>query len=90
MTSSSSADSVAVSSADSISGVRSRYAGAKSSVSASPSRKRGAGAPRWFTKWDPAFHREGVDVKAVTYGGARFEPDGGGWRAQLIFDKSST
>ena len=43
-------------------------------------------ATGWFTKWDPALHREGVDVKAVTYGGARFEPDGGGWRAQLIFD----
>lgn len=43
-------------------------------------------ATGWFTKWDPALHREGVDVKAVTYGGARFEPDGDGWRAQLIFD----
>ena len=43
-------------------------------------------ATGWFTKWDPALHREGVDVKAVTYGGARFEPDGEGWRAQLIFD----
>ena len=43
-------------------------------------------AKGWFTKWDPALHREGVDVKAVTYGGARFEPDGAGWRAQLIFD----
>ena len=43
-------------------------------------------ATGWFTRWDPALHREGVDVKAVTYGGARFEPDGAGWRAQLIFD----
>jgi SHS2 domain-containing protein len=40
----------------------------------------------WFGRWDPAAHREGVDVKAVTYGGARFEPAGDGWRAQLIFD----
>jgi len=40
----------------------------------------------WFTRWDPALHREGVDVKAVTYGGARFEPEGEGWRARLIFD----
>ncbi len=43
-------------------------------------------ATGWFTQWDPALHREGVDVKAVTYGGARFEPAGDGWRAQLIFD----
>jgi SHS2 domain-containing protein len=48
-------------------------------------------ATGWFTRWDPALHREGVDVKAVTYGGACFEPvdggdDGEGWRARLIFD----
>jgi len=43
-------------------------------------------ATGWFTKWDPARHGEGVDVKAVTYGGARFEPQGDGWRARLIFD----
>jgi len=40
----------------------------------------------WFTHWDPAVHGEGVDVKAVTYGGALFEPAGDGWRARLIFD----
>jgi len=43
-------------------------------------------ATGWFTRWDPARHQEGVDVKAVTYGGARFEPEGDGWRARLIFD----
>jgi protein archease len=48
-------------------------------------------ATGWFTHWDPARHQEGVDVKAVTYGGARFEPTGGPggaerWRARLIFD----
>jgi SHS2 domain-containing protein len=43
-------------------------------------------ATGWFAKWDPALHGEGVDVKAVTYGGARFEPNGDGWRARLIFD----
>jgi len=37
--------------------------------------------------WDPERHREGQDIKAVTWHEARFEPDGrGGWRAQLLFD----
>lgn len=45
-------------------------------------------ATGWFTRWDPRRHGEGADVKAVTYGGARFEPraDGAGWTARLIFD----
>jgi SHS2 domain-containing protein len=43
-------------------------------------------ATGWFTRWDPARHREGVDVKAVTYGGAHFAPAGDGWVARLIFD----
>jgi SHS2 domain-containing protein len=43
-------------------------------------------ATGWFTRWDPALHGEGADVKAVTYGGARFDPEGAGWRARLIFD----
>jgi SHS2 domain-containing protein len=43
-------------------------------------------ATGWFCRWDPALHGEGVDVKAVTYGGARFEPRGRGWLARLIFD----
>ncbi len=36
--------------------------------------------------YDPALHAEGVDVKAVTYHAARFEPGPGGWRAEVILD----
>jgi SHS2 domain-containing protein len=36
--------------------------------------------------WNPLLHAEGADVKAVTYHAARFEPAGGGWRAQVLFD----
>jgi SHS2 domain-containing protein len=43
-------------------------------------------ATGFYTRWDPALHGEGVDVKAITYGGARFEPEGSGWRARLLFD----
>jgi len=39
-----------------------------------------------FGRFDPARHREGADVKAVTYHRARFEPVPGGWRAQVILD----
>jgi SHS2 domain-containing protein len=35
---------------------------------------------------DPARHAEGADVKAVTWHAARFQPDDGGWRAQVILD----
>jgi SHS2 domain-containing protein len=35
---------------------------------------------------DPARHAEGADVKAVTWHAARFAPEGGGWRAQVILD----
>jgi SHS2 domain-containing protein len=35
---------------------------------------------------DPVLHAEGADVKAVTFHQARLEPDGGGWRAQVILD----
>ena len=35
---------------------------------------------------DPVRHAEGVDVKAVTWHEARLEPDGDGWRAQVILD----
>jgi SHS2 domain-containing protein len=35
---------------------------------------------------DPVRHAEGADVKAVTWHAARFEPEGGGWRAQVILD----
>ncbi len=40
----------------------------------------------WFGPFDPDAHAEGVDIKAVTYGGAAVEPAGEGWRARLIFD----
>ncbi len=35
---------------------------------------------------DPERHAEGADVKAVTWHAARFEREGGGWRAQAILD----
>ncbi len=37
-------------------------------------------------RWDPERHREGADIKAVTYHAARFDRTGDGWRAQVIFD----
>jgi len=39
-----------------------------------------------FGRWDPERNAEGADVKAVTYHAARFEREGGGWRAQVILD----
>lgn len=42
-------------------------------------------ATGWFTHWDPAVHGD-VEVKGVTYGGARFETEGEFWRARLVFD----
>jgi len=39
-----------------------------------------------FGPYDEALHGEGVDVKAVTYHGARFERAAKGWRAQVILD----
>jgi SHS2 domain-containing protein len=37
--------------------------------------------------WDPAAHREGVDLKAVTWHAVGFERDADGrWRAQVVFD----
>jgi SHS2 domain-containing protein len=35
---------------------------------------------------DPVLHAEGADVKAVTWHQARLEPDGAGFRAQVILD----
>ncbi len=46
----------------------------------------GAEAAVGFARWDPALHGEGVDVKAVTWHGARFEPADGRWRAQVLLD----
>lgn len=48
--------------------------------------ERGADVRVGFGRYDPARHAEGADVKAVTYHAARLEPDGGGWRAQAVFD----
>lgn len=39
-----------------------------------------------FGHYRPEIHGEGVDVKAVTYHGARFEPEGAGWRARVYLD----
>jgi SHS2 domain-containing protein len=36
--------------------------------------------------WDPELHGEGLDLKAATWHAARFERDGGRWRAQVVFD----
>jgi len=36
--------------------------------------------------YDPVRHAEGLDLKAVTRHGARFDRVDGGWRAQVIFD----
>ncbi len=35
---------------------------------------------------DPALHEEGTDLKAVTLHAARFEREGDGWVAQIVFD----
>jgi SHS2 domain-containing protein len=36
--------------------------------------------------YDPERHAEGLDLKAVTRHGARFEQVDGGWRAAVVFD----
>lgn len=40
----------------------------------------------WFTRYDPAIHGEGQDIKAVTYGMASLVEEGGRFRASLVFD----
>jgi SHS2 domain-containing protein len=47
---------------------------------------RGAEATVGFARWDPARHREGADVKAVTWHAARLEPEGRGWVGQVVLD----
>lgn len=38
-------------------------------------------------RFDPDHHAEGLDLKAVTWHGARLEPrDGGGWVGRVVFD----
>jgi SHS2 domain-containing protein len=39
-----------------------------------------------FARWDAERNAEGTDVKAVTWHDARLEPDGEGFRAQVILD----
>ena len=39
-----------------------------------------------WTRYDREAHREGVDIKAVTYHAAAFDKDETGWYAQVIFD----
>ncbi|MCF8052764.1 MAG: archease [Desulfobacterales bacterium] len=49
-------------------------------------------APYWIraevktATYDPAVHRLGEEIKAVTYHQLRVEELDGGWRAQVIFD----
>ncbi len=49
-------------------------------------------APYWIraevktAAYDPAVHRLGEEIKAVTYHQLRVEKIDGGWRAQVIFD----
>ncbi len=37
-------------------------------------------------RYDPEGHREGEDVKAVTWHRARLEEDGGEWVGEVVFD----
>jgi SHS2 domain-containing protein len=46
----------------------------------------GAEATVGFARYDAERHREGVEVKAVTWHAARLEPAGGGWVAQVLLD----
>jgi SHS2 domain-containing protein len=36
--------------------------------------------------YDPERHADGLDLKAVTWHQAAFEPAGGEWRARVVFD----
>lgn len=36
--------------------------------------------------FDLALHEEGTDLKAITFHAARFEREGEGWVAQIVFD----
>jgi len=36
--------------------------------------------------YDAELHREGLELKAVTFHAARFEPEGDGWLAEVVFD----
>lgn len=49
-------------------------------------REQGATMSVWLAPWDEEAHEEGTELKAVTLHEARFEPEGDGWRAQIVFD----
>jgi SHS2 domain-containing protein len=40
-----------------------------------------------FAHWDPELHHDGLEIESVSYGGARFEPDGAGWRAVAVLER---
>lgn len=48
--------------------------------------ERGARARVGLGRYDPEAHGSGSDIKAVTLHGARFEPEGDGWVAEIVFD----
>lgn len=47
---------------------------------------RGAELSIGVGPYDPEAHAEGLELKAVTFHEARFEPDSGGYLAQIVFD----
>jgi len=47
---------------------------------------RGARARVGLGRYDARAHAEGLDIKAVTLHAARFEPEDGGWVAEVVFD----
>jgi SHS2 domain-containing protein len=47
---------------------------------------RGAELSIGVGPYDPDAHAEGLELKAVTLHEARFEREGAGWRAQIVFD----
>lgn len=48
--------------------------------------ERGAEVLLGVGPYDPEAHAEGIDLKAVTFHEARFEPEGQGFVAQIVFD----
>jgi SHS2 domain-containing protein len=48
--------------------------------------ERGAEVLLGVGPYDPEAHAEGIDLKAVTLHEARFEPEGQGYVAQIVFD----
>jgi SHS2 domain-containing protein len=46
----------------------------------------GAAVDVELADYDDELHEEGTELKAVTFHAARFEREGGGWVAQIVFD----